>query len=158
MKIINPIDQEYHDRLLLQWWVVCVLSAAVVWIIISMFARHYSNIEDRLVHIQVEFRVHQQRHLNRKHKMQSDKIIIRMNLHDKLDLYASSKIFFNCWHLANSEKPSIVCAVQNFKYGNFDRRAIWAANAVLPLFGGPENKRSVVFLLFSFSNWNRTFD
>lgn len=31
----------------------------------------------------------------------------------------------------------MVWAVQNFKYGNFDSMAICAANAVLPLFGGP---------------------
>jgi hypothetical protein len=61
-------------------------------------------------------------------------------LHDKLDLCASSKIFFNCWHLANSEKPSMVWAVQNFKYGNFDNKARCAAKAVLPLFGGPKIK------------------
>ncbi len=90
------------------------------------------------MHIQVKFLIHQQQHLLKKifHLI----IYLFIDLHDKLDLCASSKIFFNCWHFAISEKPSIVCAVQNFKYGNFDRSAIWAANAVLPLLGGPKIK------------------
>ena len=92
------------------------------------------------MHIQVNFRVHRLRHLKSKESSFSDRVEKknqRIDLHDRVDLCASSKIFFNCWHLANSEKPNMVCAVQNFRYGNFDSKAICAARAVLPLFGGP---------------------
>lgn len=58
----------------------------------------------------------------------------------KCERYASSKIFRICRHLADSVKPTISSGAQILMNGKSDRSAILAANAVLPLFGGPSKR------------------
>ncbi len=82
-----------------------------------------------------------------------------LNLHNNVDLCASSNIFCICRDLADSEKLSIVFNVQNFKYGNFDESAICAANAVFPLFGGPKLKFIIIIIIIIQSKiFSYTFD
>ena len=55
----------------------------------------------------------------------------------RVDLYASSKTFLIAKHLAFSWYPTIVSGEQIFRKGNSESRAILAASAVFPEFGGP---------------------
>lgn len=61
--------------------------------------------------------------------------------------------FLIAWHLAGSVKPIMFSGLQILRNGNCEFLAIWAASAVFPVPGAPENwvkDNKLLFYLFNF--------